>query len=337
MNLFWSTRALTDAREDHLTEFFAAALENSESFRAAYSEFVMGEYTRGKGWGTPAIKTIRTQVCFDDTTCCPDMVLGLADGKRIACEHKLDAAETIGPAADPAGQLERYLKLPVDGVLYVRSAWKPPSQDVLDHPNYIRPAAREHFLWRDFYPLLKPGDHILVDWLRKGFERLGFTPPHPSIGEMQGSDDEENRRNRRNFAKHWQRTCTYARKQGWKVEPGSIVELYLSSSPRAIASDVFISPLQNGRILVRITPTVAIDEVMRRLKSVGQLSHLPGLELAERSVKRKVGNVQVLDVTAPLTQVIGEERLDSQQIEERLLGFIEPFLQTLCAGNVSSA
>ena len=37
MNLFLSTRKLTNSGEDHLTEFFAAALQMSEALRDAYS------------------------------------------------------------------------------------------------------------------------------------------------------------------------------------------------------------------------------------------------------------------------------------------------------------
>lgn len=328
MNLFWTTRALTSQREDHLTEFIAAALEHSPLFRAAYSEFVLGEHARRNEWDAPVIKTVRTQVCFETTACCPDMILELEDGKRIACEHKLDAGETMGPEHDPHGQLERYLNLPVDGLFYVRSMWKAPNRHCLDHKKYIRPEWREHFLWRDFYPLLKPGDHILVDWLRDGFERLGFTPPHPSIGEMQGPDYEENLRNRSNFAKHWQRTCSFALEQGWKVERGSIVELYLSANPDAIASEVFITPLHGGRMLFRITPKEGTLEIIKRLETV-ELPQFPGFEREERRVKRKVGDVMVLDVTAPLSEVLGAAPQSNEQIEEKLLGYIGPLIKAL--------
>ena len=36
VNLFWETRKLTQAREDHLTSFIAAALEVDYSFRHGY-------------------------------------------------------------------------------------------------------------------------------------------------------------------------------------------------------------------------------------------------------------------------------------------------------------
>ena len=249
MNLFWSTRGLTAAREDHLTEFFAAALDVSSSFRESYSYLVLAIYAKTKGWGCPHIDRVRTQVSFDGTTCCPDMILQLSNGKTIACEHKLDAIETLGPERDQKAQLERYLDLPIEGLVYVRTSWKPPSPKVVAHPKYIHPAEREHFLWRDFYPTLRQGQHAVIDWIREGFERLGFTPPHPSVGEMSGPDDEMNRRNRQNFAKLWGRTRSSAHGLGWKVTSGSIVELYLTNNRSSLASWVFISPAQFERFL----------------------------------------------------------------------------------------
>jgi len=64
-----------------------------------------------------------------------------------------------------------------------------------------------------------------MEWLRDGFEGLGFTPPHPSAGEMSGLDEQENRRNRKNFAKLWGKTRSFAHKLGWSVNSGSIAEL----------------------------------------------------------------------------------------------------------------
>lgn len=244
MNLFWSTRALTSAREDHLSEFFAAALDVSLSFRESYFNLVLAIYAKTKDWGCVQIEGVQTQVSFEGTTCCPDMILRLSNGKTIACEHKLDAIETLGPELNQKAQLERYLDLPIEGLVYVRTSWKPPSAKVVTHPKYIHPAQREHFLWRDFYPILRQGQHVVIDWLREAFERLGFTPPHPSIGEMSGPDDEMNRRNRQNFAKLWGRTRSRAHSLGWKVTSGSIVELYLTNNHSSLASWVFISPAQ---------------------------------------------------------------------------------------------
>jgi hypothetical protein len=41
MNLFISTRSLTPKKEDHLTEFFAAALQLDEALRSKYCDAVL--------------------------------------------------------------------------------------------------------------------------------------------------------------------------------------------------------------------------------------------------------------------------------------------------------
>lgn len=69
MNLFWSTRALTQSKEDHLTEFFAAALTLNEHVRNAYAELVFGRYAQENGWRNPVIEKVETQVLYDGTNC----------------------------------------------------------------------------------------------------------------------------------------------------------------------------------------------------------------------------------------------------------------------------
>src|SRR6185295_19965327 len=92
MNLFLSTRRLTSAKEDHLTEFLAAALEADRAFRDAYA--------------------LLTNPCTMATS--------------FACEHKIEASEAIGEEAGEGRavrrQLERYRKLPIDGLAYLRSS-----------------------------------------------------------------------------------------------------------------------------------------------------------------------------------------------------------------------
>ncbi len=61
MNLFWETTPLTQAREDHLTCFIAAALEADDLFRTAYESFVLSELD---GDGVPQIASVQTQVSF---------------------------------------------------------------------------------------------------------------------------------------------------------------------------------------------------------------------------------------------------------------------------------
>ena len=326
MNLFWSTRNLTTSREDHLTEFLAAALDVSEPFRRAYADLIIGG---GAEEGTsPHIDDFTTQVSFAGTTCCPDMILTLSDGRTIACEHKLDALETMGPEKDPRSQLIRYLDLPVDGLVYVRASWKPPVAEVLTHPKYIHPEDREHLLWRDFYPILSSDRHAVLDWLREGFERLGFTPPHPSVGDMSGPDG-DSIENRKNFAKLWQRTRSVANTLGWKVSSGSIVELYLTDSISSLASWIFISPAKFDRFLFRVTPlTGKLSSVIDRLSEACAASSVR-TDIVPREVNRKEGKEQVVDITTSLREILGTEELTPEEIEVRLSNFVEPFLRII--------
>ena len=270
---------------------------------------------------------------YDGTNCCPDMRLSLADGHIVICEHKIDALETQGSEADERLQLERYLDLPIDGLVYVRSSWKSPTQAVLENPKYIRPPEKQLFLWRDFYNIVAQSDDQFVAWLKEGFETLGFTPPHPIIGELSGPDPEENSRNRRNFAKLWNGTRSFASQLGWKVSTGSIVELYFSQSPTSLATDVFVSPAMPTRFLFRVTPgKQKLDEVLTVLKHNAKSLRVP-TEINETIVNRKEGKISVVDVTTSLNIVIGESTQSTVEIERRLLEFVGTFLSALNSGH----
>jgi hypothetical protein len=331
VNLFWSTRRLTNEREDHLTEFLAAALAESQRFRDTYRDLLFAGAPAEHGFLSAEITKVSTQVSFPGTSCCPDMILEMSNGKLVACEHKLEALETMGPAGDKRPQLERYLDLPIDGLVYVRSGWKAPVASTLNHPKYIRPEGRDHFLWRDLYPLLIQSEHVLLDWLREGFERLGFTPPHPSIGEMSGDDEHQNKENRRNFAKLWQATRHMATISGWRVQTGAIVELYLTGNTEALADWVFISPAKAERFLFRATPKRGCrSKVIDRLRAVVDASN-DRLELSSLQVRRKNGKEWVVDVTASLHDILGADELLTTEIESRLLHLVEPLLTSLRA------
>ncbi|MCX6099822.1 MAG: hypothetical protein NTV92_00015, partial [Candidatus Bipolaricaulota bacterium] len=279
----------------------------------------------------PQIHTVETQVTYSGTTCCPDMILHLSPRYTIACEHKLDAVETLGPESNPIGQLERYLELPIDGLVYFGTCGKPPSEAVLSSPKYIRPANREHFLWRDLYPLLAASNNTFLGWMKEGFERLGFTPPHPSVGEMSRPDDETNRENRRNFAKLWGPTRSLAHSLGWKVKADSIVELYPTDNTRSAASWIFISPAKADRFLVRVTPQAGnLQLILNRMAAVA--SGLDErIEVVQHSVRRKGGAVTVVDVITTLADVLGPGSLSVTVMEERLCSFVGPLLEALQA------
>jgi len=337
MNLFWSTRRLTQSREDHLTEFFAAALNVDIAFREAYGDLLLMRYARQKGWAEPKIKEASTQLEFPDKGCRFDLILTLGDGRQIACEHKIESPETLGKDPDDETriqQLERYLylELPVEGLAYVRASWKAPSERVLSHQKYIRPVNREHFLWRDFYPALLRGTHELTAWIREGFERLGYTPPHPVVGDLNDPDSKVREQNRRNFAKLWDSTRSFARGLKWKVQRGSICELYLERKPNAPVVQVYLSPMANNGDILRFRVTPRDKKVSLQLElqfcDIARGSPFP-IEIERHEVARTGGQrVEVIDTHAPLRKVLGDAT-GTDKIEERLLRYVSPFFEVV--------
>ncbi len=331
MNLFLATRSLTDQREDHLTEFLCAALEHAPRFRAGYTDLVVAPLARKRAWGAVQIAAVRTQVDFADTGCRPDLVLELSNGKVILCEHKLLAPQTLGSEEDPRPQLERYLDLPADGLAYVRSSWRPPGDAVLTHDKYIRPAEREHFLWQDLFPLLVPGEHVITDWLREGFEALNFTPPRPKVGalDLRGTRDQLD--DAFNFAKLWGRTKSIAYHRRCRIQTGSRVELYLWPTGSCV-TEVFLSPANPGRFLFRATPREGMFEAAREAleRTASALAAQPDVSVAR--LKRAAGIVNVLDVVTTLDSVLPSTAESTEQMEARLVEYVEPLLVALGVG-----
>lgn len=334
-NLFQETRKLAKgAKEDHLTEFFAAALDIDEPFREAYASMVIAPFAEERGWAEPRIRNVETKKKFEGHKSCPDMALTLTDGRVIICEHKLEANETLAPASpetdelvsDPLkqdeSQLRRYLKLPIHGLVFVRESLKPPAQDVLEHNKYIEPSNRKHFLWGDFYDSLAHGKSQPCIWLRDAFEKLGYTPPLPFVGDLSESDKQYN------FAKLWTQTRSQADGLGWRVGTGAVVELYFRKPGADLVPLVWVCP-RNERLLVRATPAsqLRLSEVERRLRSVVTD---PGLEVnvERRTLKGPKGSATVVEVWAPLREVLGETET-AEQAETRLSDFVVPFLRAV--------
>jgi hypothetical protein len=183
------TRKLTNAKEDHLTEFIAASLALSAAFRRNYSALVLGSFAAANGWSTPEIVDVQTQVAFNAGHDNPDMILRLADGHVISVEHKIEAQETPGPESGEPDQLRRYLAIPsIDGLVFVRETSATLHEEVLNHRKYVRPAHRDHFLWRDFYPLLEKEGGWFYTWLARAFNTLGYRPPHPKLGDWRSPE-----------------------------------------------------------------------------------------------------------------------------------------------------
>lgn len=319
MNLFTSTqRMATGSIEDHLTEFIAAALTLNHSFRRGFAEILLTNCPLAP------INSVETQAHYPHG-CRPDMRLTLVDGRIILCENKIEAVETLGK--DRAmGQLERYLNLPVDGVAYIRGSWKPPTLKVIDHPKYIKPANREHFLWRDFYTLFQ--SDIFLEWLRQGFEGMGYTPPLSLIGDLRDSDRNKKLANQREFAKLWLLTRSNLKQMGWHTQTGSRIELYLDRNASKWSQQIFISPYLSERFLIRVTPCSGhLLDVLDAAKAVSALMPIqPTVEV--HKIMRKNGLAEVVDIQTSLFNVLCSAST-AEEMEQSLWSFVGTFVKEI--------
>ncbi len=314
MDLFRNTQKLTQAKEDHLTEFFAACLNSSEKFANAFVQLVYGQEC------TKQLVTVETQSAYPH--CRPDMKLIFDDKTILLCENKLDAMETVGnEQTDYLQQLERYLNLDVDGVMYIRTNLKPPSSSVLNHPKYLKPEDKSHFLWRDFYELLIGDSNPLVQELKSGFEYMGFVPPNPTIGDLSRQAPREQREN---FSKFWGTTEVQAQQCGWKVGVGDIVERYFEHENANLAGSVYVNPIQPERFLVRLTANPNRQETI--YQAVKRLNFDFEVSIYKRKVNRTHGKAPVVDIEAPISTILPSTLTTAESIEKQLYDFVMPFL-----------
>ena len=320
MNLFTSTqRMAAGSVENHLTEFVAAALILNASFRRGFAEILLA--TRPFA----LITTVETQVPDYPHGCCPDMRLVLGDGRIILCENKIEAVESSTKDSS-MGQLERYLDLAADGVAYIRGSWKPPTHKVLNHPKYIKPANREHFLWRDFYNLLE-GD-VFLEWLRKGFEDMGYTPLLSSIGDLSDPDRDKKLANQKEFAKLWILTRSNLEQMGWHTKADSRIELYLDSKSSQWSKQIFISPYKSERFLIRVTPHPGhLLDIRDAAKDVSASMFLqPTVEV--HKIKREEGFTKVVDIQTSLFNVL-RSASTADEMEQALWSFVGTFVKEI--------
>lgn len=335
-NLFWQTRSLTQLREDHLTYFLASALECDAAFREGYQELVLRPLAQAGP--IPRIAHVQAQASFAEQQCRPDLLLTLDDGRRVACEHKLDAPET--PFTLDTGeikpQLGRYLELDIAGVAYFRPHLETLPQEVLGNKRYIKPASQPHFVWSDLYHPLERGEHVVTQWLVEGFRRLGFTPAAPHVGPLVPSGDEEEvKENQRNFGKLWRRTRALA-SQSWKVGTGRRCELYLRPLiPTDLCLQVYVSPLAQRGTLLRFRCHTTDGEAESAREILERVA--AGLPFPSELTTGKLANgVPFVDVLASLYMVFLEADKPEDQ-EDRLFRQIAPLLEALQSAGASRA
>lgn len=322
MNLFLEARKLTDSKEDMLTCFVAAGLDSDPAFRAAYEEVVLAKMA--KDGRVPAIESVSTQVWYPEHHSQPDMMLTLEDGRRVACEHKLDAGETV---YEGVLQLERYLGLPdVAAVAYFRTSYRPPDAAVLCHPAYLCPPDAVHFLWRDLYRPLQAGTHPVCRWLCEAFETFGFTPAIPHLGDLWPNEDPVVRRNQENFGKLWQSTRGRFNEE-FTFEVGSRCELYLTPRRQGLVSCIWLDPraLKGTHFRIRAYTDDAGQEAVRTI----MMEVEPVLPVRMRlSEGLRPNGTWGIDLLVPLAHLLGEV-LDAKEQEARLFQQVTPVVEAL--------
>jgi len=328
VNLFLDTRRLTQSREDHLTCFVAATLEVDSSFRRSYESLVLAPLA--EAGVTPSITSVETQTHFAEQRSVPDMVLGLSDGRRVLCEHKIDAPETLQVMSDGSTvkQLERYLNIPgIAGLAYFRSSPVTVPEDVLSHALYLRPKRTAHFVWHDLFAPLNEGSSDLARWLVAGFERLGFTPPVPHVGELWPPDSDAVRDNQRNFGKLWQKTRGHLEAH-WTVRQDQRgCELYVNPKSAALATQIYVSPIAQGGTLLRTRIDTDEGSLSAVLAAVERESpRLPAPP--ELSIEKKPTGRIYVDLLASLHLIL--EGADTVAVQEgRLYGQTVPIADAL--------
>jgi hypothetical protein len=243
------------------------------------------------------------------------MRITMLDGRVVLCEHKIEAAETLGSEADPRLQLPRYLDLPVDGVVYFRASWKSLDATVVNHPKYIRPqhTDREHFLWADLHAALQRTETALGHWMRDAFKRLGYTPAHPVLGDLTpGSPSFAERRE--NFFKLVEPIRTFAKALGWSPVKGTLADIWLQASPVPSVHTIRIDV--TGNLLnIKIVPTddTHLASLKSRLGSMLDTEKLP-MTCEEDSCVLPDRRANALTITVPVADVFaGLESVEALQ------------------------
>jgi DNA-binding winged helix-turn-helix (wHTH) protein len=330
-NLFLKTRSLTISKKDHLTEFLAALITMNEPFNLEFSQLVLGEFAARHGWTEPVIDSVETQVSYSGTSSCPDMRFTLEDGHVILCENTIDVPEIQGVALDPVGQLERYLDLPSDGLVYISdSPCNRLAEIVTNHPRFITHKGY-HFLWRDIYPLLVGNANPLVAAVCKGFELIGFVPPHPAVGTLSDFNSTAVEQNRLAFKELWQLAAAHGRQSGWQVEINENAEMYYSLNVSCPVCHIFVSPSAAERFLIRLTLREGVDSIgLRKLVESASTSVPFEVSSYQRMSLRGSHNVaeSVIDIASSLKNIIGDVE-DRDLIQQLLLEYVRRFVEAV--------
>jgi len=262
---------LTRRREDFLTECFAAVLQADGRAGAAYWRRLTSELPlRVRTAVGPVV--VKTQITAGHGSSRLDMVLSRG-GQRIAVEHKL-----LAPQGQ--GQLPKYVALPRGEVSYVALVtgdYQQVSDAVLRSRRYARPRGDiSHFLWADFYPLLKRSQRRgfeIATATRGLFDRLGLQPAHPLIGDLRTADQERRIGLDTRLYEAWKPLIDSLKGRRWRSVGSSLrndrkSELYAFDGPSDLLREVWLDPMSSPsslRIRLKTTSAAKRAQILDRV------------------------------------------------------------------------
>jgi hypothetical protein len=258
------------------------------------------------------------------------MRLTLADGHVILCEQRSETSADNSPRREDELHLLECLESSADAVVCVRPTWHPLLPEILAHPKYLRPEEGDHFLWRDFYPLLRAAESNLAAWLTEGFDLLGFAPPSPQVSDFSADMGQQGTDLSDSLSHLWGETRRWAEDQGWRTKAGSRVELQLFDNDASKVSSVFVTLVTVDRFVIRATPRSVADAevVLESFRAVARSCMIP-VQVESTQVPGTDGPTLAVKVRTRLRDVLGQDLSNPEQIEGRLRAYVTLFLARL--------
>lgn len=212
------------------------------------------------------------------------------------------------------------------GIAYITAQDAGVAPGVRGDPGYLRPRARDHLLWSDFYDDREASSEqggLLTRELVDLFRHYGFEPPKPEIGDLRHPDPATAKENRRNFAKLWEATKTDLRKMGWRrIGPPSTAELYVAEGTSKRVKNAWLDPIwARGLLRVRLTPHTGKGSDVNESLQAAPLPHRDDLEIQRRYAGGRVRDPEYVQVAISLRKLLDDAH-DTLTIKRLLAEFV---------------
>lgn len=222
-------------------------------------------------------------------------------------------------AKEGSGQFAKYMNLDVWGVTAIASKRvTPPKQRIgRKGARWLAGSGDSQFYWSDIHALATahaapPTGSVLTRSLATLLKTLKLDPPHAEVGRFGRGGSPKEQEQRAAFRPNWKATLPLLAKLGWpEWGPGKQAQIYTGprDGPRRgrRIEHALLNPLvDEGRTLrVRLNgySDKALVGALRNLNTA-RLPHNAQVTREIRTVQRKYGPAQVLDVDVPMSVVL---------------------------------